>query len=625
MWENGKYPSPKNNCDGVCELISDGSCLCDTRSVMSRVFASDPESSADALNRLYIGAVDPRARIDISFTSSYNAVTGITTHLINNTYNTDTVFEFYDDKGRLYFLANKASNVQIRDANGSYTGFSFRNTPHFMNFIPAETALRDAQYESEAVIDHYFYHDNTAPFLSKRLIQRLVNSNPSPRYIKAVSTAFKEGFYEANGKKFGKGKYGDLAATFAAIYLDREARSILLDKDPVQGQLREPILKITSLLRGMQFHSEFPVTELSTSVGQNIGQVPYGFESVFSFFLPEFQPYGRIGDASLVSPEGTLLDMPKVIGIVNGLLSITRYGFSQCDGGFGEYWCHSRYYGQNVYGRIDYNKTSLEENFQFETFEGPSLSGGFDSQWIGRTNYSILDNPWSRSVRFVKFVDSKGNQNNHVLEPPNNWWAGFAYSPKIYSMGNTTVVKFEYFASLSNGETHAGGAIGYVGNEQVDLVEHQNWLLNDLPGDQNAIMSAQNKWITCQVLIPSEINVFRIVLSDLRSSGRAYFDNIQIGIGTETTCTGVVLDQRSPPGNVGKSAVIVDELATLLTAGRLTSSSRSLIRKAYDEAAGGPNDKLRIAQQLILTSSEFRKFVFLFSILSLNITSNVFI
>jgi hypothetical protein len=56
--------------------------------------------------------------------------------------------------------------------------------------------------------------------------------------------------------------------------------------------------------------------------------------------------------------------------------------------------------------------------------------------------------------------------------------------------------------------------------------------MHDLPGDQNAIMSAQNKWITFQVLIPLEISVFRFVFSDLRSTGRAYFDNIQIGLGT---------------------------------------------------------------------------------------------
>jgi cullin-associated NEDD8-dissociated protein 1 len=43
---------------------------------------------------------------------------------------------------------------------------------------------------------------------------------------------------------FGSGKYGDLAATIAAVLLDREARSVELDLDAANGQLREPLLKV---------------------------------------------------------------------------------------------------------------------------------------------------------------------------------------------------------------------------------------------------------------------------------------------------------------------------------------------------------------------------------------------
>ena len=46
-----------------------------------------------------------------------------------------------------------------------------------------------------------------------------------------------------NGKVYS-GKYGDLGATVAAILLEPEARSVMLDYDPTFGRLREPLLKV---------------------------------------------------------------------------------------------------------------------------------------------------------------------------------------------------------------------------------------------------------------------------------------------------------------------------------------------------------------------------------------------
>ena len=166
----------------------------------------------------------------------------------------------------------------------------------------------DAQFETASVLDHYFHHDNTAPFIALRLIQRLVSSNPTPRFIEAVATAFRTGRYLS----FGTGQYGDLSSTIAAIFLDREARNILLDKDTSSGILREPILKVTSLMRSMNFVSNQRVTQLH-ELQKTIGQMAHSFQTVFSFFLPEFKLYGRIGEASLVLPEATILHTPNII------------------------------------------------------------------------------------------------------------------------------------------------------------------------------------------------------------------------------------------------------------------------------------------------------------------------
>ena len=62
-----------------------------------------------------------------------------------------------------------------------------------------------------AFLDHLATHPNTAPFISRLLIQRLVTSNPTPAYVGRVSSAF-----TTSG--------GDLKAVIRAILLDSEAR-----------------------------------------------------------------------------------------------------------------------------------------------------------------------------------------------------------------------------------------------------------------------------------------------------------------------------------------------------------------------------------------------------------------
>ena len=61
-----------------------------------------------------------------------------------------------------------------------------------------------------------------------------------------VFKIFLTGVYKS---KTYSGKYGDLAATVAAILLAPEARSGMLDYDPTFGRLREPLLKVIQRLR----------------------------------------------------------------------------------------------------------------------------------------------------------------------------------------------------------------------------------------------------------------------------------------------------------------------------------------------------------------------------------------
>ena len=145
---------------------------------------------------------------------------------------------------------------------------------------------RDAYYETEAVIDHYLWNKNTPPFVAKNLIQHFGISNPSPAYIEAVANAFAQGVYEADGVDFGDGKWGDMTATVAAILLDREATSVVLDADPAHGGLREPMVKIISLMRSMEYtrtdwaRNAYPV--LRRYMVDVLGQAPYEVRTVLA-------------------------------------------------------------------------------------------------------------------------------------------------------------------------------------------------------------------------------------------------------------------------------------------------------------------------------------------------------
>jgi uncharacterized protein (DUF1501 family) len=183
------------------------------------------------------------------------------------------------------------------------------------------------------------FHPNVAPFLTVRFAQRFGISNPSPRYVDVVATAFRTGFYrdESAGVEFGSKEYGDMSAFIAALLLDREARSIVLDADPSHGSAIEPFLKILRVLRSLAFQPDVdkPFVEFGSNLQDIVGQQPYEMPSVFSFFLPEHQPAGVVGEAALVCPECQILTGPKGVNLVNGILSLLKYGLDSAFGGFG--------------------------------------------------------------------------------------------------------------------------------------------------------------------------------------------------------------------------------------------------------------------------------------------------
>lgn len=141
--------------------------------------------------------------------------------------------------------------------------------------IPAgQTAERDL----DAVLDALMAQPTMAPFVSRQLIQHLVTSNPSPAYIQRVSAAFSNN---------GAGVAGDMKAVLTAILTDPEARAgddASAAPNPNFGHLREPVLFLANLLRGLnaKVSSNNNINGLANQLGQNLFNPP----TVFSYFSP---------------------------------------------------------------------------------------------------------------------------------------------------------------------------------------------------------------------------------------------------------------------------------------------------------------------------------------------------
>lgn len=143
----------------------------------------------------------------------------------------------------------------------------------------------------EAALDNIFNHANVAPFISFRLIQRLVTSNPSPAYIQRVASVFNDN---------GSGERGDLAAVVKAILLDPEARPDV--RTEATGKMKEPLLRLTQIWRAYNATSASGKLKLP-AVNFFFGQGPLQSPSVFNFFSPFYAPAGEIRNGGYTAPE----------------------------------------------------------------------------------------------------------------------------------------------------------------------------------------------------------------------------------------------------------------------------------------------------------------------------------
>lgn len=169
-------------------------------------------------------------------------------------------------------------------------------------------------------------HHNTAPFISRQLIQRFVTSNPSNAYVSDVTQVWRQ-------------NNGNLRKVVTAILLHPEARQASNALASSAGKLREPLLRATHLLRAIPHTSDqfiaggtapFYFAIDTSDVGSSLGQTPLRAPSVFNFFRPGYKPpQSRMASAGLVAPEMQITSETSVLGYANHTANVLANGWGQ--------------------------------------------------------------------------------------------------------------------------------------------------------------------------------------------------------------------------------------------------------------------------------------------------------
>ena len=113
----------------------------------------------------------------------------------------------------------------------------------------ATTATYDSYClaDLESALNNIFSHPNVGPLVCRQLIQRLVESNPTPAYLDRVVSIFNDDGTSAHVR-------GNMSAVITAILLDSEARNgAAAWASATSGKQREPLLRITGPARTFLF------------------------------------------------------------------------------------------------------------------------------------------------------------------------------------------------------------------------------------------------------------------------------------------------------------------------------------------------------------------------------------
>ena len=203
--------------------------------------------------------------------------------------------------------------------------------------LPAGQGVAD---DIDDALDNLFYHSNAGPFIARLLIQRLVKSNPSSRYIDAVASAFNDN---------GAGERGNFKAVLKEILLNSEAmesysfrtsrKNLTLTVEgggTEHSRLQEPVVRYTALFRAFDANPELIIDSLPVpypyfSIPDRSGvlnQEAYRSPSVFNFYRPDhvpqgelqhYRPKGRFPNKTVSAPEFQIMTSVAANNLANTL------------------------------------------------------------------------------------------------------------------------------------------------------------------------------------------------------------------------------------------------------------------------------------------------------------------
>jgi hypothetical protein len=301
-----------------------------------------------------------RVMTGLSFGRQHNSISAPTYPSATNqrigTSATNT--DFFASNGHRYWQAPWTNDMRMFSAYHdfnlytTYTGLSLpagapANTSKILFRDKIGQTLIPQRSQSDAngnqditnALDALGNHPNTAPFISRLLIQRFTSANPSAGYLYRVALKYQQ-------------TSGNLGEAIKAILLDYEARSLsLADNGVGAGKHKEPLLHYTAVLRGLECYTGAPLANLTTmpvtftalqsqqiapyeaaefnkfpagtkrfryfDTESQLTQSPQSAPSVFNWFLPDYVLAGPLAQAGLVAPELQVATESNVINIIN--------------------------------------------------------------------------------------------------------------------------------------------------------------------------------------------------------------------------------------------------------------------------------------------------------------------